>query len=80
MCRFKIDKTEFAKEFSCIFDQYFQDEEAHIRYCIDENLLSLKGDCLETTELGKIFIRNICMGFDWYLRQTKTDRRFSKIV
>ncbi len=80
MCRFKIDKTEFAKEFSCIFDQYFQDEEAHIRYCIDENLLSLKGDCLETTELGKIFIRNICMGLDWYLRQTKTDRRFSKIV
>lgn len=80
MCRFKIDKAEFARAFGSAFDQYFKDEDAHIRYCLAEGLLTQNEKGLQATELGKIFVRNIAMGFDWYLRQAKPQERFSKTV
>lgn len=80
MCRFHVDKEEFKKKFSESFDDYFLFETPHIAKCIAEGLLISHGDTLETTELGKIFIRNVCMGFDWYLRQAGGHRKFSRTV
>ncbi len=80
MCHFELSKSEFTKKFEVDFDVYFAQEEAHMDYCLKEGLISFVEKGIRVTDLGKIFIRNVCMGFDWYLRQNKAERRFSRTV
>ena len=80
MCQFQIDKTEFRKTFDIRFDDYFIEERNHIDKCLRDQLIMEEGEVILATDLGKIFIRNICMGFDWYLRQQNAHRRFSRTV
>ena len=44
------------------------------------NHLELTEDKIVVSELGKMFIRNICMGFDAYLKLSPTKCRYSKTV
>ena len=80
MCQFQIDKILFKDYFQEDFDIYFKEETQHMEHCLKEGLLTAKNGILKATDLGKIFVRNICMGFDWYLRQEGTQKRFSKTV
>ncbi len=80
MCRFEIDREEFQKKFSMDFDDYFAMEQDHVQRCITEGLLVSSNGSLKATDLGRIFIRNVCMGFDWYLRQKDGHRAFSRTV
>ncbi len=80
ICQFMVDKKVFAQHFSKDFDLYFQEEQKHLAKCAQESLVSLEQDKIVVTNLGKIFVRNICMGFDWYLRQEASYKRFSKTV
>ncbi|MBI5150220.1 MAG: oxygen-independent coproporphyrinogen III oxidase [Candidatus Omnitrophica bacterium] len=80
MCRFRIDKRDFQKEFHADFDRYFQDEQAHIRRCVQDGLLRVENGSLEVCGPGKLFVRNVCMGFDHYLQQKDAPARFSRTV
>ena len=80
MCRFVIDKNEFFKVFGHPFEDYFIDEVQHIKECVEDGLIREDNDRLTVTDLGKLFIRNVCMGFDWYLRQKHGHKRFSRTV
>ena len=80
MCRFGLDKKEFFEVFGVGFDEYFAEEQAHIRRCAADGLLTVADNIITVTETGKIFVRNVCMGFDWYLRQKNAHQRFSKTV
>ncbi len=80
MCHFKIDKDLFFITFAHPFDNYFIDENQHIQECIEDGLIQEDNNSLVVTELGKLFIRNVCMGFDWYLRQKNSHKRFSRTV
>ncbi|MCB9771770.1 MAG: oxygen-independent coproporphyrinogen III oxidase [Candidatus Omnitrophica bacterium] len=80
LCQFVIDKKNFTKHFSEDFDKYFHHEQNHIQKCNTDDLIQVHDDKIIVTDLGKIFIRNICMGFDWYLRQQNSHQKFSKTV
>lgn len=80
MCQFKIDKQVFLEKFGSEFEDYFSKESTHIRECVANGLISDDHGQIIVTELGKIFIRNVCIGFDWYLRQKNAHKRFSKTV
>ncbi len=80
MCRLEIDKKQFTDRFHLNFDEYFTSEEIHIANCLRDRLLYVDQDKLKASELGKIFIRNICMGFDQYLQKAKSQHRFSKTI
>ncbi len=80
MCRFAVDKQEFFEKFKCPFEDYFSREQEHIRDCIEDGLLHENSGDLQVTDPGKIFIRNVCMGFDHYLRQENEHKRFSRTV
>ena len=69
MCRFAVDKRAFQRKFGFDFDQYFHEEQEHLRWCADNDLVHQDSGRIEVLELGKIFIRNVCMGFDHYLKQ-----------
>ena len=80
MCQFTLDKTFFKNKIRRGFDEYFAEEKDHVRRCVEDGLLALEGETIVVTDLGKIFVRNVCMGFDWYLRQSNSHKRFSRTV
>jgi oxygen-independent coproporphyrinogen-3 oxidase len=80
MCSFKVSKHEFQEQFGHDFDTYFSDEMQHIKECQEDDLLIQQADTLQATSLGRLFIRNICMGFDAYLRKEGAHKRFSRTV
>ena len=80
ICRFCVDKGEFADKFHALFDEYFLPEQEHIHRCEEDQLIRVEGNRILVTELGKIFIRNVCMGFDYYLQRTDVPRQFSRTV
>ena len=80
MCQFQIDKEEFFKRFKTHFDDYFGYETEHLKKCARDELIHLSEGFIAVTDFGKIFIRNVCMGFDWYLRQTNAHKKFSRTI
>jgi oxygen-independent coproporphyrinogen-3 oxidase len=80
MCRFQVDKQQFFDEFGYEFEDYFLHEAEHIHDCIEDGLVEEDSRRIKATDLGKIFIRNVCMGFDHYLRQENGHRRFSRTI
>lgn len=80
MCQFVIDKRAFQAQFGLDFDHYFADEKKHLHHYEAEGFLTQSSEKIQATELGQLFIRNICMGFDWYLRQENRHKQFSKTV
>jgi oxygen-independent coproporphyrinogen-3 oxidase len=80
MCRFQVDKQVFFDKFGHDFEDYFLEEGAHLHDCIEDGLINENSQRIQVTDLGKIFIRNVCMGFDYYLRQKDGHQRFSRTV
>jgi len=80
MCHFSVKRQAFSVKFGVEFDEYFKEEQEHLQNCIEDGLLRKTDDGYEATEMGRLFIRNVCMGFDWYLRQKGSHQRFSKTV
>lgn len=80
MCHFNVDKEAFAAKFATAFDDYFSAEAEHIRYCEAEGLVYNTPGRIEVTDFGRVFVRNICMGFDFYLRQKEAVQRFSQTI
>ena len=78
--QFELDKEDFPSKFNVVFDEYFVKEQDHIQRCVKDELITLKDSKIFVTELGKLFIRNICMGFDFYLQQQKSSTKFSRTV
>jgi oxygen-independent coproporphyrinogen III oxidase len=80
MCQFQVDKQRFFDTFRFEFEDYFNQEHEHLHDCIEDGLVREDSRAIHATELGKIFIRNVCMGFDHYLRQKDAHRRFSRTI
>ena len=80
MCQFGVDKFLFRQRFNIDFDDYFYKEMSHIRQCCTNGLIEDDHFEIRVTELGRIFIRNVCMGFDFYLKDAGSANRFSRTV
>ena len=71
MCHFGFKKEQFFQKFSQDFDTYFSSEQDHIQSCMKEGLLENNAEEIGLTSLGQLFVRNVCMGFDAYLKKGK---------
>ncbi|MDR1728972.1 MAG: oxygen-independent coproporphyrinogen III oxidase [Acidobacteriota bacterium] len=80
LCHCVLDKGEFASEFGIDFDAYFADELARLAPLGEDGLVELDGEGIRVTLLGRIFIRNVGMVFDKYLRKPKDKPVFSKTL
>ncbi|MBZ5662921.1 MAG: oxygen-independent coproporphyrinogen III oxidase [Acidobacteriia bacterium] len=82
LCHGLLRKSEIAREFGIDFDKTFAPELARLVPFVNDGLLDMEGDIIQTSLLGRIFIRNIAMVFDPYLEQQKLDSRplFSKTL
>lgn len=75
-----LHKQEIEQEFHLQFDEYFADELARLKPLADDGLVVVSPESISVTSLGRIFIRNVGMVFDSYLRKPKDKRVFSKTL
>lgn len=82
LCHTVILKSETENEFHIRFDEYFASELLELAAMREDGLVLLSDDEIRVTPRGRIFIRNLAMPFDRYLRDQKMDERplFSKTL
>jgi oxygen-independent coproporphyrinogen-3 oxidase len=82
LCHTVIPKREIEQEFSIRFDEYFGAELTQLEEPVADGLVTLAPGEIRVTPLGRIFIRNVAMVFDHYLREQQMDQKplFSKTL
>ena len=82
MCDMELDKAKFGREWGIDFDAFFSDALPELAEMEKDGLVRLDENLIKVTEIGRIFLRNIAMPFDAYLRQQSVDAkpRYSKTL
>ena len=80
MCNFHLDFAGLRARFGVDYASYFAEEEPELAPLCAEGFLARHPDHLEVLPLGQVFVRNICMVFDAYLRRPAAFRQFSRTV
>jgi oxygen-independent coproporphyrinogen-3 oxidase len=82
MCNFRLDPAAVERRFDIDFEAYFRQELQELREGpVAHGFLELERERIEVTPLGRLFVRNVCMSFDRYLRQKRQERPvFSRTV
>ena len=80
MCQFKLNYTEFAKQFSIDFNSYFVKELAQLPVLAELGLINLVLDGFSVSDKGRFLIRNVAMIFDKYLQRNQDKQRYSKVI
>lgn len=83
MCNGVIPVPRIEAEFGIAFADYFAEDLALLQEHVESGLVTVGDDRIEATPLGNVFVRNLAMCFDRYLRDTQDDEskpRFSRTV
>jgi oxygen-independent coproporphyrinogen-3 oxidase len=82
LCHTMVLKNEISKEFAIDFDRYFADELRRLEPFREDGLVILDPNEIRTSQLGRIFIRNLAMIFDPYLEKQQLNAKplFSKTL
>jgi oxygen-independent coproporphyrinogen-3 oxidase len=81
MCNFAVSPSEVNERFHLDFRTHFAPELAELAALVSEGMVEDQGDLIEVTPLGRLFIRNVAMPFDRYLRRKNPDKPvFSRTV
>ena len=82
LCHTVIPKSEIERDFDISFDEYFHEELNRLDESRAGGLVALEPGEIRVTPLGRIFIRNVAMTFDRYLRDQQMDQKplFSKTL
>jgi len=80
MCNFYLDTAEFSRRFGVCFEDYFRDERPALEAFASDGFLKFDNGNLCILPLGQVFVRNVAMAFDAYLRKSQTKAQFSRTV
>jgi len=82
MCNLYLDVGDAERRFEVDFQEYFAQELAELgEGPAADGLVLLGPEAIEVTDLGQLFIRNVCMPFDRHLRDKPRERpMFSRTV
>jgi oxygen-independent coproporphyrinogen-3 oxidase len=79
MCDLELDFAAFGREWGIAFGDYFADALAGLRPLADDGLVELAPDRIDVTPRGRLFLRNIGMCFDRYLKEAAAEQpRYSR--
>ncbi|MFN3593101.1 MAG: oxygen-independent coproporphyrinogen III oxidase [Thiobacillaceae bacterium] len=79
MCDLELDYADFANTWQVDFQTHFADGLAELPDLAADGLITLTDQGFRVTDLGRIFLRNIAMCFDAYLRQAgEAQPRYSR--
>jgi oxygen-independent coproporphyrinogen-3 oxidase len=68
LCHTVLVKSEIEEDFGISFDEHFAAETVDLYQLEQDGLVRITNDRIEVTPPGRIFIRNIAMVFDEYLK------------
>ena len=80
MCRFKVEFVDHGGTEE--FRRVYAAELAALAPMVDDGLLRIADDRIDVTEIGRLFVRNICMTFDAHLDRDREQKgpRYSRTV
>jgi oxygen-independent coproporphyrinogen III oxidase len=79
ICHFELDTAAVERTHGIDFGEYFAIELAELEAMQADGLVALDAGRVRVRPAGRLLIRNICMVFDRYLRETR-EQRFSKVI
>jgi oxygen-independent coproporphyrinogen-3 oxidase len=68
MCNFRVDVPSIEREYGIDFAEYFAADLGELRAYERDGLVRLTADRVEATPTGELFVRNLAMCFDRYMR------------
>lgn len=85
MCNFRVDIRRVETEFAIDFGTYFREELAELTAAhspATDGLVTVDAGAIDVTPIGRLFVRNVCMVFDQYLRARTSGAKpaFSRTV
>jgi oxygen-independent coproporphyrinogen-3 oxidase len=83
MCNFRLDYSEANRRFGIEIRDYFRGELNELAQFSTDGLLSVGEDGIEIMSTGRLFVRNIAMVFDAYLKKGadgKSKAQFSRTI
>jgi oxygen-independent coproporphyrinogen-3 oxidase len=84
MCNFYLDKREVERRHGIVFDEYFADELADLAAAdgpVEHGFVEVGTDAIEVVGHGRLFVRNVCMIFDRFIREKlRSKQTFSRTV
>jgi oxygen-independent coproporphyrinogen-3 oxidase len=79
MCDLELSYADFSAAWGIDFETHFGDELAQLPPLAADGLVTLTDQGLRVTDLGRLFLRNIAMCFDAYLKQAgEAQPRYSR--
>ncbi len=75
LCHCKVIKSEVERDFKINFNEHFATELADLDKLAQDGLAQITDDEITVQPLGRIFLRNIAMVFDAYLKQPELAKR-----
>ncbi len=79
ICHFSLDMPSVEAAYKIKFADYFATELAELKQLQQDGLVRCTATAIEVQPAGKFLIRNVCMVFDRYLRESG-EKRFSKVI
>lgn len=84
MCNFQVNASQVSEMFEIEFADYFAPELAELCAAdgaADQGFITVDTGGVTVLPLGRLFVRNVCMVFDRYMREKRADRPvFSRTV
>lgn len=80
MCSFRLSFQELAERFGVDFDTYFAEEAPQLDELERDGFLRRSEDGIAVLPMGKLFVRNLAMVFDAYLKKPSHDVQYSRTV
>jgi oxygen-independent coproporphyrinogen-3 oxidase len=74
MCNFRVDFDAIEKRHGIDFADYFADDLAALAEHEADGMVTVGDDAIEATPVGELFVRNLAMCFDRYLRDKQGDQ------
>lgn len=80
MCNFQVSFPAFEKRHGHAFHECFKDELIALGEMESDGLLELHDDRIVVSDAGRLFVRNIAMAFDAYLKKPNRDFQYSRTI
>ncbi|WP_124949071.1 oxygen-independent coproporphyrinogen III oxidase [Sulfuriferula thiophila] len=81
MSDLELNKMEFSRHWQIEFDSHFADALSELADMQADGLIELHAEVIRVTETGRLFLRNIAMCFDAYLKQPAVNEpRYSRTL
>ncbi|MBK8182141.1 MAG: oxygen-independent coproporphyrinogen III oxidase [Candidatus Competibacteraceae bacterium] len=79
ICHFRLEFAAIEQQYNIRFEDYFAVDLAELSGLQADGLVAISPTGIEVLPPGRLLIRNICMVFDRYLRESQ-QQRFSKVI